>query len=69
MIRRQQVSKRADVFSFGILLFEIVTHQLPYADVLPYMVPALVADGKVGKRLTLKQYGLIARMLIHHKNT
>ena len=60
MLQRENVSKRADVYSFGILLFEIVAHQIPYADVIPLMVPYLVLEGKVGKRLTLKQYGFIA---------
>ena len=31
-----------------LLIFEIATQQLPFSDVLPIMVPAMVAEGKVG---------------------
>ena len=52
---------------FGILLFELVTHQMPYADVAVYYIPAMVVKGEVGTKLSHKLYGLIA-MLIHHKS-
>ena len=32
VIRHERYSKKADVFSFGMILFELLTHQLPFAD-------------------------------------
>ena len=32
VIRHEPYSKSADVFSFGMILFELLTHQLPFAD-------------------------------------
>ena len=41
------VSKLCDVYSYGILLWEIVTYQQPFADCIPFLVPLKVMDGKV----------------------
>ena len=48
MLRREKVSKSCDVYSYAVLLFEIATQELPFPDVLPIMVPAMILDGKVG---------------------
>jgi len=47
MLRREKVSKLCDVYSYGVLLFEIATQQLPFSDVLPIMVPSMIIEGKV----------------------
>ena len=47
MLRREKVSKSCDVYSYAVLLFEIATQQNPFAEVVPIMVPTLVAEGKV----------------------
>jgi len=46
MLRREKVSKSCDVYSYTVLLFEIATQQKPFAEVVPMMVPALVAESK-----------------------
>jgi len=48
MLRREEVSKFCDVYSYGVLVFEIATQELPFPDVLPIMVPAMIVEGKVG---------------------
>jgi len=43
------VSKLCDVYSFGIFLWELITQQQPFSDVIPkFKVMAKVADGEVG---------------------
>ena len=48
MLQREKVSKSCDVYSYGVLLFEIATQQQPVPDVLPVLVPAMTMEGKVG---------------------
>ena len=50
MLRMEKVSKSCDVYSYGVLLLEIVTQEIPFSDVPHYMVPAKIAEGKVGIR-------------------
>ena len=49
MVRKEPLSKAADVYSYGILLWEIITQKAPFSDVNSYEVPAKVAAGEVGK--------------------
>ena len=42
------MSLSCDVFSFGMILFEIHSCELPYADVSPMMINAQIATGQVG---------------------
>ena len=45
---KKEVSKSCDVYSYGVLLFEIATQQKPFHDVRPYEIPTMTMDGKVG---------------------
>lgn len=47
MMQRQEVSKECDVYSYSILLWEIITHKLPFSDVIPLTLPMAVIEGKV----------------------
>ena len=42
------MSLSCDVFSFGMILFEIHSCELPYADVTPMMINVRIATGQVG---------------------
>ena len=48
MLKRGKVSKSCDVYSYGVLLFEVVTQQVPFHDVPPFMAGVMAMDGKVG---------------------
>ena len=61
MMKRQEVSKECDVYSYSILLWEIITHKLPFSDVIPLMLPMAVVEGKVQCRdflVTIPSYQL-----------
>ena len=47
ILRRDPASKSCDVYSFGVLLYELVTQQIPFADIVPVMIPSKIAEGKV----------------------
>ena len=48
MLRREEVSKSCDVYSYGVLVFEIVTQQVPFPDVLPIVAAVMTMEGQVG---------------------
>ena len=43
MARHERYSKSADVYSFAMVLFELLTHQLPFADVAALHAVAIVS--------------------------
>ena len=49
--RQERYRKSADVYSFGMVCFELLTHQVPFADRLP--LQAAVATSLYGQRPTL----------------
>ena len=49
MLRREKVSKSCDVYSYGVLVFEIATQEVPFPDVLPIVAAVMTMDGKVGE--------------------
>ena len=51
VIRHEPYSKAADVYSFAMVLFELITRQLPFADLTP--VQAAAASGLNGHRPSL----------------
>ena len=51
MARHERYSKSADVYSFAMVCFELLTHELPFADHMPLQAAAAVS--LFGQRPTL----------------
>ena len=49
MLRREPVSKACDVYSFGILLWEILVRKEPFSDITPIFLPSKIGEGEVKK--------------------
>ena len=45
---KEEVSKSCDVYSYGVLLFEIATQQKLFHGVCPYEIHTMTMEGKVG---------------------
>lgn len=43
VVTQQHYSKAADVYSFGLILWEMLTWQLPWADLGPFQVSMALA--------------------------
>ena len=43
------MSKSCDVYSYGIVLWEIITLRVPFSDVKDYEIPMKVAANEVGE--------------------
>ena len=56
VLRSERVSKSCDIYSYGILLFEIATLEMPFSDVSSIMVPSMIAEGKVGIQKIVWEY-------------
>ena len=39
-----------DVYSYGVLVFEMATQQIPFHDVLPIVAAVMTMDDKVGEK-------------------
>ena len=48
MLRRETVSKKADVYSYGIIAWEIIAQKVPFSEVEPFFIPIAIANGQVG---------------------
>ena len=55
MLRREPVSKSSDVYSYGIIIWETVTQQVPFSDVKFYEMFTKIIAGEVSSELNLKQ--------------
>jgi len=54
MIRRDPVSKACDIYSYGVLIWEILTQQQPFSHVKPkFLVVERVLHGEVGNTCML----------------
>ena len=47
ILRGDAVSKSCDVYSYGVLLFEIVTEKVPFQGVHNALIPSKTVDGQV----------------------
>jgi len=69
IFQKKHYSEKADVYSFGIILWELLTREMPYGPVESFSVPLLVLKGErpAIPRDTTKQWrGLIVKCW-HHK--
>ena len=69
MLERNEVSKSCDVYSYGVLLFEIATQQKPFPDVRPYEIPDMTLAGKVGDSEGVPVVKTRTRSGFHHGHT
>ena len=47
MLREHPTSKKCDVYSYAIILWELVSFELPFQGVAELMIPARVINGEV----------------------
>ena len=66
MVQREEVSKACDVYSYGMLLFEIATRHIPFPDVGPVMAAIMTMDGKVGHSEDITHFREYPYTIIYH---
>ncbi len=44
-LKDEDISQSWDVYSYGILIWELWTHKLPFTDVKPYLLPGKIVGG------------------------
>ena len=47
VLLKQPVSLSCDVFSYGMVLYEILAHYLPFAGIIEVRVAGMIVDGEV----------------------
>jgi len=55
IFHREPVSKSCDIYSYGIVLWEIVTQQVPFSGMQYFEIMKKVAAGEVGWCTVFKQ--------------
>ena len=48
VLRGEKVSLACDVFSYGMVLFEVFKQEVPFADIHNMKVISMISEGKVG---------------------
>ena len=48
VVKGEKVSLSSDVFSYGMVLFEIFKQEIPFASVQSLQVPTMIMEGVVG---------------------
>ena len=43
----KEYNKRCDLFSYGIVLWELLTHEVPFDDKSPFAIQTSIAEGLV----------------------
>ena len=51
VLKGEKVSLSCDVFSYGMVLFEVFKHELPFASVYEIKIANMILEGKVGFRV------------------
>ena len=56
MLQSQPISKQCDVYSYGIVLWELLTHRIPFEDVSNYEITKKVVEEKEVSNFTFLDF-------------